>query len=192
MRLSSRFIKKILKQLIRIYLNVLKSFLKFFNPNYLHSRINNVFLNTNGNVIKKAGNIFTRGQYVYSPIDLLNREVLFLKKLNGVNAPLLINRGKDWIEMENCGEILTRKNLPLDWRKQISSITNNLSNLGIIHRDIKEGNVLVKNNKIYLIDFGWAVFVDEKYYISPRELTKELKVNIYDNYQALHNLVNSL
>lgn len=154
------------------------------------SRINLVSLTPEGNVRKQAGSVFMRGKHRYDPRLLLRREVEFLKCLGGRRAPRLLAEGEDWFEMENCGAELSTDNVPADWRKQIADIATALDAAGIVHRDIKPGNVLVMNSHIYLIDFGWAIWVDETPYLSPRELCMNVpREHIYDNRAALEWVV---
>lgn len=165
---------------------------KTINPNFYISRINSVARKKNGNILKKAGKPFNRGQYNFDPKYLIAREKMFLETLDGIFAPKLIASGDDWIEMEYVGEPISKKNLPSDWKVQIKNISSELNKLSIIHRDIKKENILVKNNKIFLIDFGWSVFRNEQYFLSPRELSKIPKKLIYDNFYALNYFISQL
>jgi serine/threonine protein kinase len=150
------------------------------------SRINKVSLTPSNTVVKKAGRVFRRHFIRYDPIILLRREAMFLEKLEGHHAPRLISIGQDWIEMSYCGMELTSTNLPSDWRSQIKRIVAVLSEKKIIHRDIKPGNILVNEGKIYLIDFGWAIYENEIPYTMPREKIKSVsREKIYDNKAAL-------
>lgn len=165
--------------------------LKKINPNYF-SRINNVTLTDKGEIKKTAGKPFSRGHYNYDPLHLLKREIRFLKLLNGKNTPKVIDIGTNWVTLEYCGEELSKKNLPDNWVEQITEISQHLNDFNIIHRDIKKGNILVLNNKIYLIDFGWAVFKNEFHFVSPRELEQNIpKSHIYNNFDALKWFVSS-
>lgn len=154
------------------------------------SRINKVELTSDGLVRKMAGPAFFRKEFRYDPNELLLREIAFLEKLGGVFSPKLINSGDGWLEMEYCGEEITCANLPCDWRQQVDTIADGLNEARIIHRDIKTGNVLVKDGRLYLIDFGWAIWSDEIPYICPREMCAEIPhEHIYDNYAALYWLI---
>jgi len=51
--------------------------------------------------------------------------------------------------------------LPNDWKDQLVEIIRELDRAGVIHRDIKLDNLMVKDGVIKLIDFGWAKFKDE-------------------------------
>lgn len=154
------------------------------------SRINQVSLTPNGTVRKQAGPVFARGQYYYDPSHLLLREAAFLRELDGRYAPRLIAMEGTWLEMEYGGDELSSNNLPVDWQRQVSEIEVVLADTGIVHRDIKPGNLLVKDGRFNLIDFGWAIKVDENPYVSPRELSSDVpREHIYDNGSALNWLI---
>ena len=159
----------------------------------LESRINNLTLTSEGGIRKQAGPVFVRGDHKYDPQHLIKRELEFLVRMNGCHVPRVIAAGEDWFEMEHCGIELNREHLPANWRKQIADISSALAEAGIVHRDIKAGNVLVKNEQLYLIDFGWAIWKDENPYLSPRELCLDVpREHIYDNHTALCELISKI
>ena len=86
-----------------------------------------------------------------------NNEIKFLKLLEKYNiTPKILENNENSLILSNCGEQLSNQNLPSDWKKQIKDIYNILKTERIYHNDIKLENLTVKDNKIYIIDFGWA------------------------------------
>ena len=55
-----------------------------------------------------------------------------------------------------CGEPINKNNIPKDWKKQILNIYKILNDNRIYHNDFWINNLTVKNEIIYLIDFGWS------------------------------------
>jgi casein kinase 1 len=58
---------------------------------------------------------------------------------------------------------------------EIIDILENIHKCGIIHRDIKTSNFMLKNDKIHLIDFGFSTFyVDANFKPFPNEITENI------------------
>lgn len=73
-----------------------------------------------------------------------------------------------YIEMSHCGSHLSKGNMPADHERQAQEILEGLKHRDIVHRDIWPGNLMVKNDIIQLIDFGWATSFKKKE-IKPKE-----------------------
>ena len=156
------------------------------------SRINAVSLMPDGSVRKQAGEVFSRGEHRFDPVILLRREAGFLRLLDGRRSPRLLEEGDDWFRMTHCGSELSTSNVPEDWRQQVVEIAAILDEAGIVHRDIKDGNVLVLDGRLQVIDFGWAISTGEEPYVCPRELCPDIPhKHIYDNRTALEWVVSS-
>jgi len=94
---------------------------------------------------------------------LLEREKFWLNHLQGFErAPKILSSNNDSITMNYVGERLTAENLPQDWEEQILYISEELKRYNCSHNDIKPEDMLVKNNTIYIIDFGWTTTIGDK------------------------------
>jgi predicted Ser/Thr protein kinase len=96
--------------------------------------------------------------------DILKREIHVLKLLNSNNiswCPKILYHNDKLFITNYCGERVNKGNIPADYKKQAQEILDDLKKLNIKHNDIKKEEILVKNNKIYLVDFGWASINDK-------------------------------
>ena len=96
--------------------------------------------------------------------DLIKREAYVLGLLNSKNfnwAPKLLHHDDDIIITEYCGEPVNINNVPSDHEAQIKKILRDLHGEKIKHNDIKPSEILVKDGKIHLCDFGWASINDD-------------------------------
>lgn len=93
------------------------------------------------------------------------REAKVIERLNKIkiNAPNLIS--VDDKDMKICMDFIEGKKLrdifEKDYRKyssEIGKIIAELHNNGIIHGDLTTSNMILKDNKIFLIDFGLSFF----------------------------------
>ena len=97
---------------------------------------------------------------------MFNRESYCLKKVkNQKHFPNILCIDKEYKQfyINYCGVYLTKDNVPSNWKKQIQEIISTLEKLNICHNDMWSNNFLVKNDEIYLIDFGWSSMYNEKY-----------------------------
>ena len=65
------------------------------------------------------------------------------------------------IEMSYAGVPLNKNNVPANWYNQCVNILDTLRQNNCSHNDIKPEDILVLDNKLCLVDFGWATNLDE-------------------------------
>lgn len=118
-------------------------------------------------VVSKGEGVVTKKQESFLAYSLIDNEERILSKVSSVHFPKIISRNEGELSIEDCGEILTEDNLPEDWKEQLVKIIIELKTCHIEHRDIKPDNLMVKDNVIKIIDFGWAKFEDEEDKVSP-------------------------
>lgn len=88
----------------------------------------------------------------------LDREVKALRRLEDYdNFPKIIDVGNNYIDMSYCGSVAETFD-----DAQCAVILKALKDCRLTHRDIRKDNILTRNDKLYLIDFGWVLFDDEK------------------------------
>ena len=88
-----------------------------------------------------------------------DRELFWLKELSGTGiAPEIVSFDRETrtIEMTDCGEPISRSNIPPDWRAQLMSALTALDHHNCQHNDLSEREILVKDGKVSLVDFGAA------------------------------------
>jgi predicted Ser/Thr protein kinase len=111
-----------------------------------------VYKTTAGPVIKR----YKR----HTPARQIECEVSWLVRLRGTGiAPELLglDRSARAILMSDCGEPISARNAPHDWEKQITALLDQLSANGCAHNDLSENAILVREGKLRVIDFAFAV-----------------------------------
>ena len=91
-------------------------------------------------------------------------EIYWLKKLEKYGfVPKIknIDYRKYIISISNEGDEISKQNKPQDWPKQLNKILNILKKNNCFHSDINPQNVLVKNNKLKLIDFDQCLKISD-------------------------------
>ncbi|KAJ2654055.1 hypothetical protein IWW48_006329, partial [Coemansia sp. RSA 1200] len=105
-------------------------------------------------------------------------------------ADFLGNR-LEYIIMEHCGDSLTtyfegkhEKDtwLPKENSKKLAKIVQDVSvclvqanSAGVLHRDVSMGNITVRGDKVFVIDWGYARFID-------RNITDDVRSHINDTW----------
>lgn len=112
-------------------------------------------------VVEKGDGTVIKKQVGYGDYDLMKNEWRILSQCSSIHFPEVHDAGKDFIEIEDCGEELTVDNLPENWKEQLLEIIKELRAYKIQHRDIRPDNLMIKGGTIKLIDFGWARFEDD-------------------------------
>jgi predicted Ser/Thr protein kinase len=91
--------------------------------------------------------------------DILKRELFILEKLKKYNRfPKVVYSDTFSIVLEYIGEVIKKQTIPIDILFQINEINNILKKEKIKHTDIKLDEMLIKDNHLFLVDFGWATY----------------------------------
>ena len=95
---------------------------------------------------------------------LVEREVYWLLKLNAESDrfPEVVFDGGRIIQTRYIGDCIQRDSVPFDWHHQMVEILEVMSYIGVRHNDIKPHDILVKEGRLHLIDFGWASSIFDK------------------------------
>jgi hypothetical protein len=112
-------------------------------------------------IVERKDDKIVKKQTGYLDRDLTANEARILEQCTSIHFPEVYKSESGSIEMEDCGEELTVKSLPDDWKGQFLEIIEDLRNFGVEHRDIQPNNLMVKNGTIKLIDFGWSRLKDD-------------------------------
>lgn len=98
--------------------------------------------------------------------ELFKREIFWLEKLSNTGiVPKLLKYSPTayTMTMEWCGDILSEENRPDNVFEQLYNIHIILLKNKCFYNDWKSGNLLVKDGKITIIDFGWSPMIIEDY-----------------------------
>ena len=147
---------------------ILISLLVYFNKKEHFNDIKYVKFNSHGVTsdmyISKDKKYIKKVVAKFKEYDVVKREIYILKLLNKHNykwAPKIISFNNNEIVSTYCGEEVNSDNIPHDYLTQINSILIDLKKHNIKHNDIKINEILIKDNKIHLCDFGWASINDD-------------------------------
>ena len=109
--------------------------------------------------INKRKNIVTKTiRPEFLEYGLVEREAYWLRKLYAESDrfPEVVFAKGNVIQTRYIGDRLEGNNVPFDWFGQMSEILEVMSYIGVRHNDIKPHDILVRDDRLYLIDFGWA------------------------------------
>tara|TARA_B110000208_G_scaffold77208_1_gene98924 strand:+ start:5379 stop:11732 length:6354 start_codon:yes stop_codon:yes gene_type:complete len=156
--------------------NKIDDFIDLYKENFNNKEIklNNINLNkvskkiisnTSEVYIEKDLNyVLKKSNFKFQSYNCHEREINIYKLLNKLKkttdkfswCPIMYDYNNEYILLEYCGEIINKNNIPNDYKKQIKYIINDLNDINMKHNDCKICEVLVKNNNIYICDFGWV------------------------------------
>lgn len=108
----------------------------------------------------------TKKIIAFNEYSVYEREIYwldFFEKLGVDWAPRLLARDDvaQQFTMTYVGQQINNNNAPSDWIKQLQAIMDQLKFLHIKHNDVKETEVMIMDNKVYLIDFGWMSVLED-------------------------------
>lgn len=120
---------------------------------------------------------------------LLKNEVKWYQKFCNCaefpqHTPKLLDYSYDSLVLEFAGSPITKETIPVDFKNQIREIAYFLQNNHCYHCDITPGNLLVLDNRLFLIDFGWSVKVGQDPYRRWRKANKEYLKCMGSQYRA--------
>lgn len=96
--------------------------------------------------------------------ELLDREVYWLTTLKDTGFVPKLLKVKDLsLYLEYIGLTISKKNIPKDAEKQVLNILLTLNEYNCLYNDWKPENLLIRNNKLYLIDFGWCPKIQQDF-----------------------------
>jgi len=111
--------------------------------------------------ISECKKYFLKEPINYLKYDILKREIFILEILKKYNKyfPKIIYYDDKCIITEYISSIkLTKESMPENWEEQINEILEILSYEKIRHCDIKYEEILLNDNNIFIVDFGWAKY----------------------------------
>ena len=95
----------------------------------------------------------------YKKFDVYKREkhiASILKKFSWYPPLLYSDDEEQFLIFKKRGVPLNSQNAPDDLIEQFNKILDDMKSVNVQHNDIKPGEILVDDQKIYLCDFGWG------------------------------------
>lgn len=91
--------------------------------------------------------------------DVYKREkhiVTLLQQFDWCPKLLYADDNLKFLIFSNCGVPINSKNKPKNFKEQFEKILSDMESVNVQHNDIKNEEILVKDNKVYLCDFGYG------------------------------------
>lgn len=96
--------------------------------------------------------------------ELVDREVYWLTALKDTGfVPKLFKVEEVSLYLEYIGPVLSEINIPKNAESQLLQILLTLNEYNCLYNDWKPENILVKDKKLYLIDFGWCPMIQQDF-----------------------------
>jgi tRNA A-37 threonylcarbamoyl transferase component Bud32 len=135
-------------------------------------------------------------KYYNDPLcfELCDNELKWYKRFKDLpdvlpHTPKLLDHYRDTLVLEYVGHPITKDAVPVNFKNQLRQIASFLKHHHCYHCDITPSNLLVFNTTIFLIDFGWAVEMDEDPFRKWIRFDKPTLGHIGSDYRA-HNWPN--
>ena len=138
------------------------------------------------NIVKK--------HFLKRDLSLFYNELYWLKKFKKSQfTPKIIyeDHKNHTIHLSYVGKKISIKNKPKNWSHQLKEILKYLKKNNCLHSDIKPDNLLVKNKKIFLIDFAQSSKISDlkkKIFLKKRIFFDEYSINRI-NFSIKKNLL---
>lgn len=132
------------------------------------------------------------------------QEITMLKEIGLPSIPSVISQGElygvpfyimDYIDGETFEQAIFRtgKQFSVDESlqiiKELLQIVITFHQKGIVHRDLRIPNILIKENDLYIIDFGLAAYINEEVNLDEIDNPKKLENHLSDLYFVGHFLL---
>ena len=114
--------------------------------------------------VYKTKNYYKKDKYL---LNLLESSNFTPKILELSDRDLILNVENVGIPINKINPVILKQ---IDFKEQIYNINKVLKTKNIIHNDITYNNILIKNNNIYLIDFEHAIYNNNNYERSDKNL----------------------
>ncbi len=107
--------------------------------------------------------VFDRHASLFAKYNCAAREYVVVQHhLSGCSwVPHMLYGDADILVSHYCGQPVTSDTIPVNWQQQAQQILLDMESRGVKHNDIKTAEVLIKDDKMYLCDFGWASVNDD-------------------------------